>query len=309
MMSLVFATVLMLLPPEQATPVGMVLTSKGKVLLERGPDKGRPVASMELLYAKDRLSAAPEGEARLVFFGDGHRERLKSAARATVGAQGCTPAVAVDQLAGKKLSAANLESLRSLARSERAAVKVFYYRMLRSPIDAANVLTVTPRFSWLPAAQRASYQVELLSGDGKATLWKATTEEQILFYPERRKPLEYGRSYCWRVTARLSGGGEKEVVRGRFQVLAKEEIDELAWVKTLAESADPLQKLLAAATYDAHGVYDEALDLFDRLAHVYPNEAHFQRALAVYYERAGNQVMAQRARERAQQLGAAVPGK
>lgn len=308
MFTLLLAT-LVLLPPPGAAPVGIVLTVQGAASLERGNEKGRPVAAAELLYAADRLRTAQGAEARLVFFHDGHRERLKPGSRATVSAKGCTPAEAVEPLPSKKPSAANLESLRGLARSERAAVRVAYMRMLKSPLEGSRVLTLTPKFSWIPAARGASYQVELRTGDGKATLWRATTQGWILPYPEQQKPLEYGESYRWRVTVRLPAGGAKEVVGGRFQVATEAEGEELALVQPLATSKDSRHLLFAAATYDAYGVFDEALDLFDRLAHTYPEEAHFQRALAAYYERAGDKATARRARERARQLEATGPGK
>jgi hypothetical protein len=307
MSCLLLATVLWLPPAPAAPPAGLVLTVTGNVVLARGPGPGRPVAAAELLRAGDSLRAAAEGEARIVFFHDGHRERLKPGARATVGATGCTPAEAVEPLPGKKPSAANLESLRGLARSERAAVRVAYMRMLKSPLEGSRVVTLTPRFSWMQAARGASYQVELRTGDGKTTLWKATTQQWILLYPEQQKPLEYGRSYRWLVTTRLPAGGTKQVASGRFQVVTKAEAEQLALVRPLAKSDDLRHLLVAAATYDAYGAYDEAMSLFDRLAHSCPDEAHFQRVLAAYHERAGDKVAAQRARERAKQLGATVP--
>src|SRR4051812_35111315 len=89
--------------PGASNPVGMVLSTKGAVMRERGKDKPRRLASMDLLAAGDRLSAADRAEAQIVFLADGHRERLKSGARATVGEKGCDPETAVERQAGQPL--------------------------------------------------------------------------------------------------------------------------------------------------------------------------------------------------------------
>src|SRR5277367_6327258 len=99
--------VLVLPAAEPAAPVAMVLTAKGEVTLQRGEDKPQRLRAMDLVRPGDKLAAAAEAEATLVFLADGRRERLKSKARAAVGEKGCTPAESVQKLENAPLTAAN----------------------------------------------------------------------------------------------------------------------------------------------------------------------------------------------------------
>jgi tetratricopeptide (TPR) repeat protein len=73
-------------------------------------------------------------------------------------------------------------------------------------------------------------------------------------------------------------------------------------VEPLARSAAPADLLVAALSYEAHGVYNEALRLYERLAELVPSEGNFQRALASYYERAGLLEQAKAAAAKAKKL-------
>ena len=99
------------------------------------------------------------------------------------------------------------------------------------------------------------------------------------------------------------------IVESKFLVLTKYEITLLSNLKPLLENKAPADLLLAAVSYEAHGVYDEALRLYERLAEMSHNEANFQVALASYYDRAGRKDLAEKARERAKKQGAEGSGK
>ncbi len=135
-------------------------------------------------------------------------------------------------------------------------------------------------------------------------MWKATVKETRLTYPKKEKPLKFGLKYRWRVTP-LKGqdASADPIVDSKFLVLTKYEITLMFNLKPLLESKAPADLLLAAVSYEAHGVYDEALRLYERLADLSPDEANFQMALASYYDRAGRKDLAEKARKRARKLG------
>jgi hypothetical protein len=305
-----FVAAILFLPGQTMEPVAMVLTAKGTATFERAKEKPRRLGAMALLRPGDRLNIAPSDEVTLVFLQDGHRERLK--ARATVEAKGCQPAEAVQRGEGPKLPPANLESLRGLANSSRGAVGVLRgdpppKPQLVAPLYGATVQTDRPALTW-PDVKAEAYLVQLFSGaDGKdkRLLWKTIVKETRLSYPEKEKPLELGRKYQWRVIPLKGDDASADpIVDSKFLVLTKYEIDLLANLKPLLASKVPADLLLAAVSYEAHGVYDEALRLYERLADSSPNEANFQIALASYYNRAGRKDLAERARERAKKLAA-----
>jgi hypothetical protein len=307
-------TALCVLGADPAPPVAMVLTMQGSVTLERDTAKPRRLGAMDLLRPDDRLSAGPDAEAVLIFLADGKRERLKPKARATVGEKGCTPADAIERQEGKKLPPAQLESLRELARSSRGAVGVLRGQpppvpLLITPIYGATVLADRPAFTWPPAKDADLYKVQLLSGDGKRLILTDTAKEPRLAYPEKQKPLRQGVKYLWRVSARMGEEKETEIVDSKFSIVTKAEAEALAKLKPLTESDDPTDWLVAAVIYEAHGVYGEALALYEKLAQKQPDEANYHVALASYYERGGRIDKAEEAKEKAKKLGAVLPEK
>lgn len=299
--------------PAEATPVAMVLTTTGAVTWRRGPDEPRPLQVMQLLRAQDRLQAAAAAEATLFFLSNGHRERLKPGAEATVGEQGCAPAKAVEALPRQpKLSAPQLASLRDLTRSGRAGVGVLRgdkppTAQVVRPMFGATVVTTRPALSWPPAAEAERYQVQLLSGDAREILWHVNTTEPRLSFPEQAAALRPLATYRWKVYAYRGEGQWQKWVDSKFAVATEEEATAVAQLQPLAAGTDPGNLLLAAAVCEAHGIYDEALRLYERLAELLPAAAQVHATLANYYERAGRTEQARAARSRAALLGAQVP--
>jgi hypothetical protein len=296
---------------QTAEPAAMVLTTKGMVTLERGKEAAQRVGAMTLLWPGDRVQVPDGGEVTMLFLQDGHRERLKPKGTATVADKGCGPAEVVEPLPGPKLTTANLESLRSLAASSRGAVGVLRgdppsKPQMVTPLYGTTILSERPTLTW-PEAKADAYLVQLLNGaEGKdqKVLWHVEIKETRLPYPEKEKALELGKKYRWRVTPLKGDDASADpIVESKFLVLTKYEIGLLSNLKPLLESKSPSDVLLAAISYEAHGVYDEALRLYERLAKLSPDEANFQLALASYYERAGRKDLAAQARDRANSLG------
>jgi tetratricopeptide (TPR) repeat protein len=293
-------------PAEPSGPVAMVLTTKGKVSFGSGQDKPHRVGAADLLRPGDRLEAADAGEAVLLFLADRHRERLKPGVRASISKKGCTPADAVEVLPPSKLAPVQAESLRDLSGSSRGAVGILRGEppptpQVATPIFGAVVLTDRPALSWLPVEGADGYRVELRSGDGQRVLWRVTVKEPRLPYPDK-PALRQGAKYLWRVSALLGEDKTKALVDSKFQVGTKGEINALAPLADLPTKADAAALLLAAVTYEAHGVYDKAIGLYEELARRVPDAPNFQEALANYYERAGRADKAKAAQKKAAEL-------
>jgi len=315
MFSVVIGFALWLPAADTGGPVAMVLSTKGAVTREHGKAAPHKIGAMALLVAGDGLNAHKDAEAVLVFLGDGHRERLKGGAKASVQSSGLAPADAAERLPGVKLPPANMESLRDLARSARAGVGVLrgdrdVQPLVVTPIYGAALLTDRPKFSW-PAAKNAdAYLVELLSGpEGRdqRLVWKATTKETQLTYPEKQKSLQLGLLYRWRVSPTMGENQGEPIVVSKFALLTKGEIEALSGLKALTASKAPEDWVTAAALYEAHGAIGQALPLYEKLAERFPREPAYQVALASYYQRAGRLDRAKKASARAKELGAEVP--
>jgi hypothetical protein len=298
-----------------APAVAMVLTVKGTVTLEVSQAKPRNLLAMDMLLAGDKPTAEAKAETLIVFLADGHLERLKSKAAATVAVEGCMPAEAVERIdGGKKIGDGQLAGLRQMARSGRGGIGTIRGDVparppVVTPMLGAVVIGTRPTLSWPAKDGARGYKVELRSGDDQRSEWKSPATDPRLPFPDKEKELKLGAKYNWRVTALLADDKEEVLVKSHFLVATQREADELTQLEPLAKSKDAGDKLLAAVAYESRGVFDEALRLYEQLAEAAPKEGNFQAALAYYYERAGRPDKAKTARDRARELGAVVPEK
>ena len=314
-MNAVFLAVPLFLAGNPTEPVAMVLTTTGQPTVQRAKQEPRRAGAMFLLVPGDEVRVPDGGEMTVVFLDDGHRERLRSAAQATVSAKGFEPVGKAERLEGPALSPVSLRSLKELARSARGGIGV-----LRSdersgkipvltPMYGANILTNTPSLSWPAQAGADGYVVHILGGaegPNQQKIWQSPpTKETKLAYP-KEKPLAVGLLYHWRVYPLKGEERGDPIVISKFSIATNSEQKILAPARSLQESKAPADWLVAASLYEAHGVYDEALRLYEKLAAQAPHEPGFQVALASYYTRAGQPERAAQARAAAKKLGAAI---
>jgi formylglycine-generating enzyme required for sulfatase activity len=76
-------------------PQAMILEARGTVRLVPVRDEKRQAEPQTLLYQGDRLVLGADGDVRLVFLQDFHKERLKPGSEVTIRRRGCQPAAAV----------------------------------------------------------------------------------------------------------------------------------------------------------------------------------------------------------------------
>jgi hypothetical protein len=293
--------------PLPARPAALVLTVKGEVTAQGKLGKHR-VEQGDFLLPGQMLTAAADAEAVMVFLVKGERRKLKPGARATMTRDGCDPADATERLGAARLPRKNLTMVREIEVGEsggvgtlRAPPSTTEARV--TPLFGTFVMTDRPAFTWPPADRAEGYVLELKDAAGRK-LWQASVKEPKLDYPAKEKPLSAeAPKFLWTVKAKLPDGDEKVVVdESNFKVLFKGEGEALAPVRKLADSDDPADLLLAAATYEGYRIYDEALKLFEKLAQKQPKVARYHEALARYYRHAGRLDKAREAQEQANKL-------
>jgi hypothetical protein len=295
--------------PLSARPAALVMEVKGRVTVEGRGGKPRRVEEGAYLLPGETVSAAPGGEALLLFLVKGEQRRLGPGGRATLTRDGCDPDAAARRVGKAKLPRKNLTRVREVEVREGGGVGVVRggeppAEARITPLYGTFVAGTRPAFAWPPVEKAEGYVVELKDGGGRR--WKAVTKQPKLEYPAKEKPLEHGQKYLWTVKAKLPDGDEKTVVdESNFKVLLEGEDEELKPVRKLAASDAPQDLLLAAAAYEGYGLLDEALKTFEKLAKKQPKVARYQRALARYYRYAGRPDKAKEAEERARKLEAA----
>ena len=151
-----------------------------------------------------------------------------------------------------------------------------------TPIQGATVAADRPGFAWPAAKEAKSYQVKLLSGDGRE-LWRSEATGPKLDYPAGREALKRGYLYRWEVTDPAS----RPVTSGQFLVATESELKQLEELRQLAASGDRADLLAAALSYRRLGCYTEAIAAFERLAKLAPEVAVYREELADLYRQAG----------------------
>jgi hypothetical protein len=299
-------------PP--AVPVAMVLKADGPITLVRG-GKNSVLEGACLLLPGDRIEPGANVEAVVVFFHDGHREKLKAKAVAVVGARQCQgpdverEAVAITPpLPRMRQLEEHLKGLNQAGQAHAgttgrnpalgAAPRV-------SPIDNARVVTDHPTLSWKERPGARAYQITLSGskvGKPEVQLWTVTSAGTRLPYPEDKMCLDWGATYRWRVVALLDGNKTEEVARSTFFTPGQPLWPDLPRLELLSQSEDPADWLLAAALYESLGVHDRALGLWEKLAGKFPQAVTYQQVLANYYDSAGRPADADRARQQAKDI-------
>lgn len=296
---------------DDKAPAAMVLSALNASVIHPGETKLRSVSSMTLVLPGDQLQTKPTGEVLLVFFGDGHRERIKAETRVTVQAAGCTPAAGVDLVPGAPISAKQLVSFRGLSPSARAGVIVVRamiptktYRV--QPIKWAAVPSTRPTLTWEPDPKSQKYQVQLFAyrfGEEKPeVLWQQDTLLPRLEYPPKEKPLVREETYRWMVIPIRDGKPEAPIVESYFSVLSADRLQALADLEHLQKSDKAEDLFLIARLFESTHVFDQALPMFERLEKSLPNHADVLRSLAFLYTQSGRLEQARAVDERIRKL-------
>lgn len=283
---------------DDKAPAAMVLSASNASVIHPGETKLRSVSSMTLVLPGDQLQTKPTGEVLLVFFGDGHRERIKAETRVTVQTTGCTPATGVDIVPGASMSAKQLVSFRGLSPSARAGVLVFRamiptktYRV--QPIKWAAVPSTRPTLTWEPDPKSQKYQVQLFVyrfGEEKPeVLWQQDTSLPRLEYPSTEKPLVREETYRWKVVPVRDGKTAEPIVESHFSVLSADRLQALTDLEHLQKSDKAEDLFLIARLFESSHVFDQALPMFERLQKLLPDHVDVLRSLAYLYTQAGRQ--------------------
>ncbi len=257
-------------------PVGMVLRSKGEVVLERSGQK-RPVQLADLLYAEDTVSAV-SGEASILFcpaattyrLGDGSSIKLaKDLAVATGDTVQSSPSSRRCALPEVALGAESLERAGAIRIRSSGLPPITLY--LGGPVSSPR-----PKFSWKSSGQADQYRVTVRDERGEE-VWQSLTKESEAEYPQDLAPLRGG-LYEWQVEG-LAGERTVATQSTRFVVDPNPELAAL-------DDSGP-EALLNAVALENSGYYSEAAAIFRTLRQTDPADERIARHLAWLYSQAG----------------------
>lgn len=312
MSSLVLLTAALMADPAAAT--AMVLEVNGDIEADRA-GKRLLLDDGDLLHGGDKLLLPAGSSIKVYFRPTGPVMMLKGPAEAVVEARGFDTTAQV-AIRDPKLPARAADGLLRQD-SQSSLVGGLTLRGIGGdkvghppvhPVVGMTVSSQTPAFVWPKLEGATHYRLELITGaDGRQIpVWRFETKETRTDYPVNKKPLIRGQGYRWRVLATMPDGTVKPVVPDLlpFTVLSPELASELAKIQTLSDSKDPADWRLAAEIYRSWALYDEPVQLYEKLAKNRPESRRIWEILAKYYEQAGESQRQKAAEEKRDQLKA-----
>jgi hypothetical protein len=290
-------------------PVAMVLEVRGKAAVGEGP-AATPLRPAFMLCPGNRLTVEPNAVLKLIFLTDEPHYEVLKAGIVTIGETTCEPQTAVERIAAPalrdKLPVNRLKTANTSLGATGGAAGVFRgnhdaSRPPVSPMIDSVVISDRPRLGWPDYGPQAKYEVTVRTGGTNQLLWETTTAAAFVDY-SAPPPLKRARLYRWQVVVHREGHEPVEHT-SQFLVATTDEAKELARLQPLAASKDVSDLLLAALGYEAYGIYDDALEVYEKLVQAAPREVHYLIACARYYEQAGRTDDAKRMWQKAEALG------
>jgi len=293
--------------------VARVMDIRGDAQIQSAEGPPRAAAPFDPLTRGDRLTVPAGGCVTLLFFETGAKERVKASTKVKIGLAGCEPPEAVERVKPVSRSVATtLRDLRSRSGQEFATNTLRGMNDRReaappaiTPVDDSTVISDQPNLEWKGRPDVKTYRVELRVRGSDRFLWLAQTSEPRLAFPPGQPSLRRARGYFWQVSDQEG----RSVCSGRFTVATGTEAKQLAEFDALAKSDDPADLLAAGVVFTAHGVDDQAIKVYERLAELAPTEALYHELLAGLYHRAGRPTDAKRAAEAAKSNQRASPSR
>lgn len=292
-------------------PVAMVLSCAADCQVQR-PENPKPdrLSDGDHLFEKDKVIAGKSGLKVVMLLGS-RTVMIAPSATATLGPKEFAPTSAIQPVPRRK-GAPGLDKVPQLIHSETIAgvVETFFPPQSEvptgrtSPLANSRVLAARPTFRWPAVKEATGYEISLFKLAEAKPEWTATTAKNS-YTPPPKQALSEGQYYLWRVVATLKTG-KKETVVDNFSValLDKKKREQLKVVEPFKTSADPEDWLMAAATYQAFRVADEAFPLYERVAAKRPGQVGLLWKIHSYCQRAQDKGKAKEVEKELRKLGA-----
>lgn len=308
-------TVISFAPP--AKPVALVHEVSGDVELRTAQGKTTKCQPKQLTYLfdGDQLQVGRDAQVTVGFLNDFHWEKLKSGL-IRVTPRACEPPEFVERLEPperyrSKITRRGAEAVER--GSGRGAGLILRGAPPRrsdaadappqvTPVLGETVTSDRPTLTWTAVPDAKSYQVKLFLGGSGRSVWSAQSKKTQLEFPFDQPALKRNRTYDWQVSVTQPDGTMMQIARSRFTITSAMVAEDLDALKSLTESTQPADLLIAIATYQAYSADGPALSVCEKLAKLNPDDPDVLRLLVELYDRAGRAADAKAAATQAETL-------
>lgn len=311
-----------MLSADTSRPAMLTSIAGGVEVKAKGSAAWKKAGLMALLNAGDTLRTGKGSAATVVFFSDGHREKMRPETVASVqttglqlagggkrvvvprgGKEPSLPSKAVIVLQGG--SKLQVSGVALAGRAGAVGIRELTDLCLLSPLGQ-KIRSGKPSFAWTTVAGADAYRLVVKSDAGKTVLERRLTETRLA-YPKGVPALEPRILYTWSVEA-LAGDQPLAKREARFGVLApsstaglrQEEIP----LKRIADAdaRDTTGPILLSRLYLQYGLAGDAIQQLERATALAPDEPSVHEELGTLYRSVGWEAAAQRQLQRAQEL-------
>ncbi|MBI3948647.1 MAG: hypothetical protein HY321_22235 [Armatimonadetes bacterium] len=286
-----------------------------------GQETWKRAGLMALLAPGDLLRTGSGSAATVVFFADGHMEKVPAGVtvrvqqaqlqplggglkRLSVPASGRTPAGAANAILVLK-GGGTFKAVGPSAAGRYGAVGMRHTGdpQLLSPLPQ-KTRSDRPEFAWTPVEGADLYEVCAEDQHGKVLLKRQTTGTRLP-YPPELPALARNAGCRWSVEAR-AGAHVLARNNGEFHVLAARSVAALARqevaVRQQLVPGDTTAPILLARLHMDFGLCGEAIEQLERAVAINPEDPGLHEELAHLHSYVGNTLAAQKATERAAAL-------
>lgn len=287
------------LGPAAPADVAMLTSLQGTVAVRRAGQSGWRAASlMALLNPGDAIRTGARSAATLIFFADGHREKLLAGTSGTVMPTALRPlrgSRRVPITAGQREPSGSgrilvfpgsqpLTAGYVSAAGRPGAVALRADLALLSP-TGHRVRPGRPDLRWTDRDGADAYRLRIFRQGEEPPQEVVSLETNVAGapYPQSAPALQAGATYRWELEALSQGivvaraSGELTVLDAEAdQALRREEAHLLEMARTLPE--ETTAPVLLAALYTQHGLYGEAIEQYRRVLAQRPRDrgVHFE---------------------------------
>ena len=271
-------------PQAQAAAVGLIVSTKGDVKVQRPAKKDWVKASVMLSLADgSQVKVGPNSQAVVVLYGNGARYEIAPGSVAQLSATACK------NIAGPAPKAMSVLPIRQaqILKDSRVAGGRAASTVLRSgtnhlelqSLSNTAVLESRPTFRWRSVEGAAAYKVKLWD-ENDQQIWQGESATSTLSYPADAPALKPGIEYLWAVTTNVNDTRYKG--EGVFRLLADEKSKEVKNELAPLQGAenDAVTGVTRAEIYASYSLWDDAIAAYQQLAQAFPDASNIHKALA-----------------------------
>jgi len=293
-----------------ASDVGLIISTRGDVKVYH-PKKDKWSKASVMLGVADggKVQVGPQSEAVVTLFQSGGRFLLPGGSIAVLSPGGCRtlsgpparPLAALQVRHAQLLQGSRVAS----GRSAGIVVRSGFDAIELHSLSTTATLDTRPVFKWRAVEGAPSYKIRLWN-ENDEQIWQSEVTTPGVTYPADAPELKPNVEYLWMVTTAVNDTRFK--AEGVFRILPADQREavtkELSALQATEHGMDDdaTTGVLRAEIYSRSGLWDDAINCYEKLARSFPDAAVIHATLANLLAEQGRAEQSRQHQKTAEQL-------